>query len=38
MAYWDAYDRPQTKPDYNRGVTDTWWFDADKAAAAGLDT
>ena len=38
MAYWDAYDRPETKPDYNRGVTDTWWFDADRAAAAGLDT
>lgn len=38
LAYWDAYDRPATKPDYIRGVTDTWWFDPDRAAAAGLDT
>ncbi len=25
IAYWDIYDRPKTKPDYARGILDTWW-------------
>ena len=32
LAYWDIYDRPATKPEYDRGVIDTWWIDADKHA------
>ena len=37
IAYWDKYARPATKPDYARGVLDTWWLDEAKAAklAAG---
>ena len=33
IAYWDKFDRPETKPLYARGILDTWWEDADKAAA-----
>ena len=33
IAYWDIYDRPEIKPPYGRAVLDTWWIDADKAAA-----
>ena len=36
VAYWDMYDRPAIKPPYDRAVVDTWWFDADKAAAIGM--
>lgn len=32
VAYWDKFGRPPTKPKYDRGIIDTWWFDADKAA------
>lgn len=32
IAYWDMFGRPATKPRYGRGIPDTWWFDADKAA------
>ena len=32
LAWWDRYSRPATKPLYNRGVIDTWWFDAAKNA------
>jgi microcin C transport system substrate-binding protein len=32
IAYWDVFDRPPTKPRYGRGVPDTWWYDAAKAA------
>ncbi|MEO1491745.1 MAG: extracellular solute-binding protein [Pseudomonadota bacterium] len=32
IAYWDLYDRPETKPKYQRGVIDTWWVDAEKEA------
>ncbi len=35
LAFWDIYDRPEIKPTYNRGIVDTWWFDADKAARIG---
>jgi len=33
VAYWDQYDHPEVIPPYALGVLDTWWFDADKAAA-----
>jgi microcin C transport system substrate-binding protein len=32
IAYWDRFSRPPVKPKYDRGVVDTWWFDAAKAA------
>jgi microcin C transport system substrate-binding protein len=32
IAYWDRFSRPTTKPRYDRGVLDTWWYDRDKAA------
>lgn len=32
LAFWDKYDRPKIKPRYGRGVEDTWWYDAAKAA------
>lgn len=25
IAYWNVFDRPQTKPRYELGVLDTWW-------------
>ena len=31
IAHWDKFGRPETKPKYERGVTDTWWYDAAKA-------
>jgi microcin C transport system substrate-binding protein len=33
IAYWDKFDRPETKPKYARGILDTWWVDPAKAAA-----
>lgn len=36
LAYWDFYDRPATKPRYDRGVLDTWWTRPDKIAASGM--
>jgi microcin C transport system substrate-binding protein len=32
IAYWDKFSRPDTKPRFDRGVLDTWWYDGDKAA------
>jgi microcin C transport system substrate-binding protein len=32
IAYWDAFSRPKEKPRYSRGIPETWWYDADKAA------
>src|SRR5262249_43281485 len=32
VAYWDVFGRPATKPRYERGVPETWWYDRDKAA------
>jgi len=32
MAFWDVFGRPAAKPRYHRGVIETWWIDADKAA------
>ena len=37
LAFWDIYDRPERKPDYERGVLRTWWVDPEKAAAAGIE-
>lgn len=31
IVRWDVFDRPKIKPDYDRGILDTWWIDADKA-------
>ena len=31
LAYWDKFGRPQTKPKYDRGIVDTWWYDEAKA-------
>jgi microcin C transport system substrate-binding protein len=32
IAYWDKFGRPALKPRYDRGIIDSWWYDADKAA------
>lgn len=32
IAAWDRFGRPAVKPRYDRGVTDTWWYDSNKAA------
>jgi len=32
MAFWNKFAWPEQRPKYNRGVIETWWFDADKAA------
>lgn len=31
LAYWDKFSRPGTKPKYDRGIVDTWWYDEAKA-------
>jgi microcin C transport system substrate-binding protein len=33
IAYWNKFSRPATKPKYDPGVLDTWWFDSAKAEA-----
>ena len=32
IAYWDMFSRPATKPRYDRGIPETWWYDREKAA------
>jgi len=32
IAFWDKFSWPETKPRYDRGVVETWWYDKDKAA------
>jgi microcin C transport system substrate-binding protein len=32
IVYWNKYSRPKIQPKYDRGIEDTWWYDADKAA------
>ena len=32
IAYWDLFGRPPAQPHYMRGIPDTWWYDAAKAA------
>ena len=31
LAFWDKFGWPETKPKYERGALDTWWYDAEKA-------
>jgi microcin C transport system substrate-binding protein len=31
VAYWDKYSRPETKPKFDRGILDTWWYDENTA-------
>lgn len=38
LAYWDVYGRPETKPRFDTGVLDTWWFEPEKARAIGIAT
>lgn len=35
LAYWDMFDRPQTKPKFGSGAPGIWWYDADKAKRIG---
>ena len=35
IAYWDMFGRPDVKPRYTRGIPETWWLDAEKAAKLG---
>ncbi|HZP77871.1 MAG TPA: extracellular solute-binding protein [Pseudolabrys sp.] len=32
IAYWDVFGRPPKQPRYFRGIPETWWYDAAKAA------
>jgi microcin C transport system substrate-binding protein len=32
IAYWDVFGFPPKKPGFSRGVPETWWYDAEKAA------
>lgn len=31
IAWWNKFSRPETKPLYDRGFLDTWWYDEEKA-------
>lgn len=31
IVRWDIFEKPQIKPDYDRGIVDTWWVNAEKA-------
>jgi len=31
IAFWDKFGRPGTRADYDVGVLDTWWYDAERA-------
>lgn len=33
VVHWDIFGRPATKPRFARGILDTWWIDAKKAAS-----
>lgn len=33
LAYWDIFGRPAKLPSQTAGLTQVWWFDADKAKA-----
>ncbi len=35
LAYWDMFERPQTKPKYGSGAPAIWWYDAEKAKRIG---
>ena len=32
IAYWDVFGHPPAQPRYFRGIPETWWYDAAKAA------
>jgi microcin C transport system substrate-binding protein len=32
IVYWNKFSRPKVQPKYDRGIEDTWWYDAEKAA------
>ncbi len=32
LAFWDVFGRPAAKPRYARGIPETWWYDAERAA------
>jgi microcin C transport system substrate-binding protein len=32
IAYWDVFGFPAKKPGFSRGIPETWWYDAAKAA------
>ena len=36
LAYWDCFGHSATKPRYARGAPETWWWDEDRAKAAGV--
>ncbi len=36
LAYWDAYSRPATPPEFGTGAPDTWWWDEAKAQKIGM--
>jgi microcin C transport system substrate-binding protein len=38
IAHWDIFGRPDIKPKYDRGIIDTWWYDAEKAKKIGRGT
>ena len=31
IVRWDIFERPKIKPEYDRGILDTWWINAEKA-------
>jgi microcin C transport system substrate-binding protein len=35
LAYWDMFGRPATKPRFDLGAPETWWYDAEKARRIG---
>ncbi|MDX2307676.1 MAG: extracellular solute-binding protein [Hyphomicrobium sp.] len=37
LAFWDRFGWPETKPKYERGALDTWWYDGVKAAKTGAN-
>ena len=32
IAFWNKFSWPETKPLYDRGIIETWWYDEEKAA------
>ena len=35
LAYWDMFERPQSKPKFGSGAPSIWWYDAEKAKRIG---
>lgn len=35
IAYWDKFGQPETKPKFDRGILDTWWFEGAEKQTAG---